>query len=103
MNCATSSALVPAIINTFPPIAADSSTSGGPRPCWPSWKPRDGTLPPVREHGLSLLAGGSSDRPVRRWGELKEGGFTGAYRAVKRGAAVNRPAAPLPIEVRFET
>src|SRR5215208_5757301 len=41
MNCATSSALAPATTSTYPPIAADSSTSGGPRPCWPSCKPRD--------------------------------------------------------------
>src|SRR3954465_723588 len=56
MNCATSSALPPATTSMFPPITADSSTSGGPRPCWPSCKPHDGTSPHVREHRLCLLA-----------------------------------------------
>src|SRR4051794_31385753 len=56
MNCATFSASAPAITSMFPPTAADSSTSGGPRPCWPSWKPHDGTSPHVREHRLYLLA-----------------------------------------------
>src|SRR5215210_1060512 len=56
MNCATFSASAPAPTSTFPPIAADSSTSGGPRPCWPSCKPHDGTSPHVREHRLCLLA-----------------------------------------------
>src|SRR3954452_1608159 len=41
MNCATSSAHAPATTSMFPPTDADSSTSGGPRPCWPSCKPRD--------------------------------------------------------------
>src|SRR3954468_17404539 len=41
MNCATSSALAPATINTCPRTAADCSTSGGPRPCWPSCRPHD--------------------------------------------------------------
>src|SRR5687768_17200120 len=41
MNCATSFALVPASTSTFPPTAADCSTSRGPRPCWPSCKPHD--------------------------------------------------------------
>ena len=41
MNCATSSASAPATINMFPPIAADCSTSGGPRPCWLFCKPHD--------------------------------------------------------------
>src|SRR4051794_8397966 len=41
MNCAPSSASAPATTSMFPPTARDSSTSGGPRPCWPSWKPRD--------------------------------------------------------------
>src|SRR3954466_2364530 len=45
MNCATSSALAPATINTCPPTAADCSTSGGPRPCWPSCKPHDPDWP----------------------------------------------------------
>src|SRR4051794_2160071 len=31
----------PAPPTTFPPIAADCSTSGGPRPCWPFCKPHD--------------------------------------------------------------
>src|SRR4051812_42685433 len=37
----TSFPLAPATTSMFPPIAADSSTSGGPRPCWPSCKPHD--------------------------------------------------------------
>src|SRR4051795_1289488 len=44
-NCATSSALAPATTNTCPPTAADCSTSGGPRPCWPSCKPHDSDWP----------------------------------------------------------
>src|SRR4051812_5019085 len=56
MNSATFSASAPTITSTFPPIAADCSISGGPRPCWPSWKPHDGTSPHVREHRLYLLA-----------------------------------------------
>src|SRR4051812_49979068 len=56
MNSATFSASAPATTSMFPPIAADSSTSGGPRPCWPSCKPHDGTSPHVREHRLCLLA-----------------------------------------------
>ncbi len=55
-SCAPFSALPPTTINMCPPIAADSSSSAAPCPCWPSWKPRDGTLPPVREHRLYLLA-----------------------------------------------
>src|SRR4051812_14469794 len=66
MNCATSSALAPATTNTCPPIAADSSTSGGPRPCWPSCKPHDGTSPHVREHRLCLLARALTEPPVER-------------------------------------
>src|SRR4051794_13725463 len=31
----------PAPATTFPPIAGDCSTSGGPRPCWPFCKPHD--------------------------------------------------------------
>src|SRR4051812_10886755 len=56
MNCATFSASAPAITSMFPPTARDCSTSGGPRPCWPSWKPHDETSPHVREHRLYLLA-----------------------------------------------
>src|SRR5215210_5368112 len=56
MNSATFSASASATTSMFPPIAADSSTSGGPRPCWPSCKPHDGTSPHVREHRLCLLA-----------------------------------------------
>src|SRR5215212_2681754 len=41
MNSATFSASAPAITSMFPPTARDCSTSGGPRPCWPSWKPHD--------------------------------------------------------------
>src|SRR5215217_7956803 len=55
-NCATSSARAPAITSTFPPIAGDCSTSGGPRPCWPSCKPHDGMSPYVREHRRYFLA-----------------------------------------------
>src|SRR4051794_16391920 len=51
-----SSALAPAPTSTAPPIAADCSTSGGPRPCWPSCKPHDGMSPHVREHRLYLWA-----------------------------------------------
>ena len=40
-NCATSSASAPATTSMFPPTAGDCSTSGGPRPCWPSCKPHD--------------------------------------------------------------
>src|SRR3954470_7459773 len=56
MNSATFSASAPAITSMFPPTARDCSTSGGPRPCWPSCKPHDGTSPHVREHRLYLLA-----------------------------------------------
>src|SRR3954462_2271093 len=56
MNCATFSASAPAITSMFPPTARDSSSSGGPRPCWPSCKPHDETSPHVREHRLYLLA-----------------------------------------------
>src|SRR4051812_28465936 len=45
MNSATFSASAPAPINMFPPIAADCSTSGGPRPCWPSCRPHDPDWP----------------------------------------------------------
>src|SRR5215212_9760569 len=68
MNSATSSALTPATTSTFPPIAGDCSTSGGPRPCWPSWKPRDGTSPHVRKHRLYLLARALTE-PGRRHNE----------------------------------
>src|SRR3954468_11050847 len=56
MNSATFSASAPATTSTFPPTARDCSTSGGPRPCWPSCKPREATSPHVREHRLYLLA-----------------------------------------------
>ena len=50
-NCATSSALVPAHTSTCPPITVDCSSSAAPRPCWPSWKPRNGTSAPLRKPG----------------------------------------------------
>src|SRR3954467_2804834 len=56
MNSATFSASAPATTSMFPPTARDCSTSGGPRPCWPSCKPHDETSPHVREHRLYLLA-----------------------------------------------
>src|SRR3954453_14457609 len=64
MNCATFSASAPAPTSMFPPIAADCSTSGGPRPCWPSCKPHDETSPHVREHRLYLLARMLTEPPV---------------------------------------
>ena len=55
-NCATSSALVPALTSTCPPIIADCSSSAAPRPCWPSWKPRNGMSVLVPQVWLHLLA-----------------------------------------------
>ena len=63
MNYATSSVLAPATTSTFPLIAADSSSSAAPSRCWPSWKPRDGTSPHVREHRLYLLARALTEPP----------------------------------------
>src|SRR5215210_7794478 len=69
----------------------------GPRP--PRSRATDLFVPYLRER-LSAYPGLTA---VRLWRELKERGFTGAYTAVKRAVAMIRPAAPLPIEVRFET
>jgi transposase len=69
----------------------------GPRP--PRMRATDPFVPYLRER-LSAYPGLTA---VRLWRELKERGFTGAYTAVKRAVAMIRPAAPLPIEVRFET
>src|SRR3954451_9008730 len=65
MNSATFSASAPAITSMFPPTARDCSTSGGPRPCWPSCKPHDETSPHVREHRLYLLARVLTEPPDR--------------------------------------
>src|SRR3954464_7704786 len=69
----------------------------GPRP--PRARATDPFVPYLRER-LSAYPGLTA---VRLWRELKERGFTGAYTAVKLAVAMIRPAAPLPIEVRFET
>src|SRR5215211_3368871 len=69
----------------------------GPRP--PRSRATDPFVPYLRER-LSAYPGLTA---VRLWRELKERGFTGAYTAVKRAVALIRPAAPLPVEVRFET
>src|SRR3954453_14747320 len=69
----------------------------GPRP--PRARATDPFVPYLRER-LSAYPGLTAVR-LRR--EVKERGFTGAYTAVKRAVAMIRPAAPLPIEVRFET
>jgi transposase len=69
----------------------------GPRP--PRLRATDPFVPYLRER-LSAYPGLTA---VRLWRELKERGFTGAYTAVKRAVAMIRPAAPLSIEVRFET
>jgi transposase len=69
----------------------------GPRP--PRARATDPFLPYLRER----LAAYPSLTAVRLWRELKERGFAGAYTAVKRAVAAIRPAAPLPVEVRFET
>src|SRR3954465_14329630 len=69
----------------------------GPRP--PRVRATDPFVPYLRER-LSAYPGLTA---VRLWRELKERGFTGAYTAVKRAVATIRPAAPRPIEVRFET
>src|SRR3954462_12906133 len=69
----------------------------GPRP--PRTRATDPFVPYLRER-LSAYPGLTA---VRLWRELKERGFTGAYTAVRRAVALIRPAAPLPIEVRFET
>jgi len=69
----------------------------GPRP--PRARATDPFVPYLRER-LSTYPGLTA---VRLWRELKERGFTGAYTAVKRAVAMIRPAAPLSIEVRFET
>src|SRR3954469_865567 len=88
MNCAISSALAPATTSPFPPLARDCSTSGGPRPCWSSWKPHDGTSPHVREHRLYLLARVLTEPPSSslRWnatlGRELSAGCTGQQSAV---------------------
>jgi transposase len=69
----------------------------GPRP--PRARATDPFLPYLRER----LAAYPGLTAVRLWRELKERGFAGAYTAVKRAVAAVRPAAPLPVEVRFET
>src|SRR3954470_3406441 len=69
----------------------------GPRP--PRARATDPFLPYLRER----LAAYPGLTAVRLWRELKERGFAGAYPAVKRAVAAVRPAAPLPVEVRFET
>src|SRR5690349_15667925 len=69
----------------------------GPRS--PRLRATDPFVPYLRER-LSAYPGLTA---VRLWRELKERGFTGAYTAVKRAVAMIRPAAPLSIEVRFET
>ena len=55
-NCATSSALVPVPTSTCPPIIVDCSSSAAPRPCWPSWKPRNGTSSSVLKTWLHSVA-----------------------------------------------
>jgi transposase len=69
----------------------------GPRP--PRPRATDPFLPYLRER----LAAYPELTAVRLWRELKDRGFAGAYTAVKRAVAAVRPAAPLPVEVRFET
>jgi transposase len=69
----------------------------GPRP--PRARVTDPFVPYLRER-LTAYPGLTA---VRLWRELKERGFTGAYTAVKRAVATIRPAAPLLMEVRFET
>src|SRR3954471_10774697 len=46
-HCATFSARVPAPTSTCPPMTVDCSSSAAPRPCWPSWEPRNGTSAPL--------------------------------------------------------
>jgi hypothetical protein len=55
MNSATTFALDPIIINPFLPRAADYRSSAEPRPCWPSWKPRD-RVTTAAQRGLYSLA-----------------------------------------------
>ena len=69
----------------------------GPRP--PRPRATDAFLPYLHER----LTAYPQLTAIRLWRELKERGFEGAYTAVKRAVAAVRPAAPLPIEVRFET
>src|SRR3954464_8216492 len=69
----------------------------GPRP--PRQRSTDRFLPYVRER-LAAFPGLTA---VRLWRELRERGYAGGYTAVKRAVRGGRPAAPLPIEVRFET
>src|SRR3954465_5768392 len=69
----------------------------GPRP--PRSRATDPFVPYLRER-LSAYPGLTA---VRLWRELRERGKTQAYTAVKRAVAIIRPAAPLSVEVRFET
>src|SRR4051794_15158585 len=75
------------------------STSGGPRPCWPSCKPHDWTSPHVREHRLYLLARALTE-PVRAQPvpdhalEPADGGLRPGSFCVP-GGLLPRPAAPL--------
>ena len=55
MSSATSSVSALVTTNTFPPIAVGCSFSGGPWPCWVSWKPLD-RPPASTQHRRYLLA-----------------------------------------------
>src|SRR5215217_1842251 len=55
MSSATSSVSALVTPNTFPPIAVGCSFSGGPWPCWVSWKPLD-RPPASTQHRRYLLA-----------------------------------------------
>src|SRR4051794_26712831 len=103
MNYATFSASAPAITSMFPPTARDSSTSGGPRPCWPSWKPHDGTSPHVREHRLYLLARALTE-PARKLLQSKLHDIELSLRGTLRGFGLKvGKTTPKTFEARIRT
>ena len=51
MSSETSSAPAPVITSMFPQTAAECSSSAGPRPCSPSWKPLDRPYPEAESIG----------------------------------------------------
>ena len=96
-SSATSSVSAPALTSTFPPIAADYFFSGGPWPCWASWKPLDHP-PASTRHGRYLLARALTEpvRLLRRPGRHALAGGVPALggAGLADGAAAAQPEAP---------